>query len=551
MNGTTMLIGATAWITMKNARFKRGFKDNLKGAIKMVPPPNALNDTDPSSDADPQKLNVKDFMPKGWDRDESELASHRATTISGEHEVAPYRVSSVRKEKDEIGLTELGNGKRFARHHARRIRYVPGWGWLTYSAGKWTRQSGSTIEAFAKATASGMLSAYAEAIKKPTLEDEQAWHLFGKHAQKTCSAAQIRSMMRLAKSEPGIAMRPDEWNDEPSKLNVMNGLLDLETGELEHHAPEQYCTHRLSIAYDAEAQAPMWRKFLAEITEGDQELERFLQKAAGYTLTGYTREHCLFFLLGDGANGKSTLLEVLRHVLGEYADAVPTGFLMNDRRTDKENVLARLQGTRMVLLSEAGEERRFDEAFLKQVTGEDVVAARRLFHEGFAFQPSFKMWIHGNSRPRIDGADAGIWRRFHLIPFNRSFSKEQQDRQLVQKLKAESEGILAWMVEGATAWHTEGLSPPPCMTDALAEYRGDMDIVGHFIEERCLLGADYSSGASDLLRAFNDWALSSGYGRFTSQKLGSRLGRYSKAALQRAKDGRGCVVWRGLSVRPS
>jgi putative DNA primase/helicase len=244
---------------------------------------------------------------------------------------------------------------------------------------------------------------------------------------------------------------------------------------------------------------------------GDQEMIGYLQRAAGYSLTGKTEEHVLFMLFGPGCNGKTTFVETLRHVLGDYAKASDfLTFMQNKSSSGPRNDLAMLCGARLVTAAESEDGRQLAESFVKQVTGGDKVTARFLYGEHFEFVPTFKLWLLTNHKPTIRGTDEGIWRRIRLIPFNARIPDDKIDHKLLEKLKSEDSGILLWSMEGLMDYHRRGLDEPACVLNATNEYRHDEDSIGRFIATRCLLQPSAKVQARRLYEAFRAWASQGG-----------------------------------------
>jgi putative DNA primase/helicase len=212
-----------------------------------------------------------------------------------------------------------------------------------------------------------------------------------------------------------------------------------------------------------------------------------MQRVLGYTLTGDTREHAFFVFYGAGANGKSTLLNTGRTILGDYAKDTPSQTLLVQRYEGIPNDLARLHGARLVTAIETDAGKQLAESRIKQITGGDTVTARFLYGECFEYLPQFKLFMATNHRPRIQGTDEGIWRRVHLIPFEVAIPKHEQDPALGEKLRAEAPGILRWMVEGSMAWQQNGLAMPSKVRQATAGYRAEEDLLARFLDEECSL----------------------------------------------------------------
>jgi len=264
------------------------------------------------------------------------------------------------------------------------------------------------------------------------------------------------------------------------------------------------------VDYDPQAVCPTWETFLHRILAEDEGLIRYVQKAVGYSLTGSTQEQCLFILHGTGANGKSTFLNTMSTILGEYARHTPTETLLINRSEGVRNDLARLQGARFVTTIEAEGGRRLAEAQVKQLTGGDGVTARYLYREHFEFVPAFKLWLAVNHKPMIQGTDPAIWRRIHLIPFTVTIPTAERDKQLTEKLQAELPGILRWTLEGCQAWQQEALEPPEAVRRATGDYRAEMDVIAKFIGECCVTGAEKRVSKGELDTEYVGWCAQRG-----------------------------------------
>lgn len=397
-------------------------------------------------------------------------------------------------------LSDTGNAERFAMQHGTDLRYCHPWrSWMVWDGRRWVRDESGEVTRRAKATVQAM---YFAAAAVPESERER----LAKHAIRSDQRQRIAAMIELAQSEPGIPVLPAEFDASPWQLNVLNGTLDLRTGELRAPGREDLLTKLVHVAYDERATCPRWDAFLTRILAGDVELIDFLQRAVGYSLTGITREHCFFFLHGSGGNGKSTLLEVLRALLGELATQADFATFLERKSERGPRDLARLFGARLVTAVEAGEGKRFDEAALKSITGGDMITACRVFEQAFEFRPTFKIWFAANHRPAIRGADRGMWRRVRLIPFEVEIPEAEFDRDLERKLVAELPGILAWAARGCLEWQLQGLGTPAKVSAATADYRADMDTFGDFLSECCELGEFHSVPASLLFAAYREWS---------------------------------------------
>jgi putative DNA primase/helicase len=253
----------------------------------------------------------------------------------------------------------------------------------------------------------------------------------------------------------------------------------------------------------------------------------------------------MFILFGSAANGKSTFLNTIMYLLGDYAIATPTETFMRKNGDQNTNDIARLRGTRFVTTTEAEQGRRLSEPLIKQITGNDKMTARFLYGEFFNFTPTFKIFMATNHKPVIKGTDYGIWRRIKLIPFTTRIPEEKQDKHLESKLKAEASGILNWLLEGTVRWKTEGLRTPAAILHATDEYRGEMDVIGNFLKECCVQGPEITIRVRELFKAYQDWCDENNEHACSERFLGLRLKEMGFDRIRNA-DAR---FWKGLALR--
>jgi putative DNA primase/helicase len=252
--------------------------------------------------------------------------------------------------------------------------------------------------------------------------------------------------------------------------------------------------------------------FIDTVTGGDKQLAVYLQRVVGYSLTGLTTEQCLFFLHGDGANGKSTFLNVVNELLGSnLARQTPSETLMAKKNAGPSNDIARLQNVRVVIANEIEDGSLLAESLVKQMTGGDVMTGRFLYREFVDFKPKFKLFIAGNHKPTIRGRDNGIWRRIRLIPFTVTIPPAHRDKHLQGKLRAELPGILNWAIKGCRAWQKTGLAQPQIVTDAVDSYRIEMDLLAAWIDARCLVGPQHACKVREIYGNYSSWAVGGGY----------------------------------------
>jgi putative DNA primase/helicase len=326
-------------------------------------------------------------------------------------------------------------------------------------------------------------------------------------------------------------------------LNCLNGTIDLKTGTLQKHNREDLITKLAPVKYDENAKCPIFDSFLAKIANNDPELMRYLQHVIGYALTGDVTEKAVFFLHGDGNNGKTTFLEVIRTILDDYAGQVPIDSLMV-KRDGISNDIARLQGRRFVTSSEAEQGKKLAESKVKQLTGMGTLQARYLYGEYFEFRPTFKIFMDANYKPEIRGTDPAIWNRVKLIPFTVEIPAVEIDKKMLQKLKDELPGILAWAVRGCVEWQQHGLKEPKSVAEATQAYREEMDTVARFLEEECVFCNDEIT-SKELNDAYGKWCKEHGEEAVSQKQRGSAL---KKGGLQNIRVA-GQRGWRGIGLK--
>jgi putative DNA primase/helicase len=437
--------------------------------------------------------------------------------------------------------TELGNARRIVRCCGRDLRWTAAHRWLAWDGKRWRPDD---IGAAMRAAKKAIRGIFDEAKAAARAGDAADAERLASWAAKSQKAAVIKASLDLAASEPEIALRAEAFDQDPLLLNVANGTIDLRTGELRGHGREDLITRLTAVSYDPDATCPEFERFLARV-QPDEEVRAYLQRHAGYCLTGDTSDQSFDVAHGPGANGKSTYYDVLGALLGDYAKPTPfSTFLARRDRGEASNDLADLAGARLVVAAEPPEGARLNIALVKQLTGEDTIKARFLYREYFAFPPTFKIVLVANHRPRIAETTEAAWRRVHLIPWSVVIPKAERDGSLKAKLRAELPGILAWAVRGAAAWRREGLQAPARILAATEAYRQDEDAVGTFLAECCVTGQAYQVQATPLLRAFDAWAVANGERETSAKALGTRLGDMGFEVVKR----HGRSWWLGIGL---
>jgi putative DNA primase/helicase len=389
-----------------------------------------------------QRVRVIMFPVK--DLSEWIAAGHTREELDALIEAAPDYVArdvlQVSSEPKAAGEDAIA--LRFAEQHVADLRYVAAWGrWLEWNGKNW--RFDDTLRAF-------------DLARRICREADES------------DAKVVAAVERLAKSDRRLAATIDQWDADPWLLNTPNGVVDLRTGNMCAARPEDYCTKITAVAPSGDC--PLWLSFLQRVTGKNYELIAFLQRMCGYALTGVTREHALFFGYGTGANGKSVFVETIASILNDYHCSAPIETFAASNVDRHPTELADLRGARLVTSVETEEGRRWAESRIKMLTGGDRVKARFMRQDFFEFVPQLKLFIIGNHKPSLRSVDEAMRRRFNLIPFAVTIPVEERDAELPEKLKAESTGILAWMIQGCLRWKDVGLRAPEIVTAATAKY---------------------------------------------------------------------------------
>lgn len=336
-----------------------------------------------------------------------------------------------------------------------------------------------------------------KAKKKKPSQEHMKW------AMECQRASSTRSLLKLASSH--LVLNHRELDSDPFLLNCRNGTLDLRTGKIRPHSPDDYLTKILSIEYDPDAICPRWEAFLFEIFGGDQELIDFVHRALGYSITGDVSEQAFFICYGTGANGKSTMTGLMTMLLGDYATVAAPGLLIAKQHESHLTEIADLFGARFVPTSEVKADAKWDEEKIKMLTGGDLISARRMREDLWRFPPSHKFWTPLNHRPTTADNTFGFWRRVKMIPFTVTIPKEKQDPHLLEALKAELPGILAWLVRGCLEWREKGLGSCQVVDMATDAYRNPQNDLEGFLGGCCVKAEFMRVKAGDLYNKYTRW----------------------------------------------
>jgi putative DNA primase/helicase len=429
----------------------------------------------------------------------------------------------------QYSFDDMGNAKRFIDLFGNSIRYsYIDKRWYIYDGRRWKTDTEGITEKLADRAIEAMKAESDYWIKYDEQNGTDMQTSFAKWSRRSRSNASKKAMM--SESQHHVPILPKQMDTHEMLLNTPCGIINLRTGQTIEHNPDYYLTKITGAEYSPNVDCPRWLTFLGEIFNNDSDLIRYVQKAVGYSLTGTTKEQCVFFLYGNGRNGKSTFLEVVRSIFGDYCSNIQPETIMvkHSQGSAINSDIARLKGARLVTTVEPNEGARINEGLLKQLTGDDVVTARKLYGDEFEFTPVFKLWMATNHKPIIRGTDTGIWRRIHLIPFTMQIPTSKIDKNLKYKLAAELPGIFRWAVEGCLIWQREGLGMPHAVEAEVREYRREMDVISAFIEDRCSIGVNKSVQSSVLYDAYCDWADKGNEYRMSNTKFSIEVGNTYK-----------------------
>lgn len=421
---------------------------------------------------------------------------------------------------------DIANGRLFASRNRGKLIYVyPARKWAAWNGQRWLWcESGEALEA-AKKAVDHLLDRAVAALKANPNDPEVKRQM--QQAAKSTDERRLNSMLNLAQSEVGMGIaHMGELDSNPWLLNVENGVVDLKTGTLLDHHQTMLHTKMCNAMYLPGAPCPMWKKFLSDVFQGDQNLIDYIQRALGYSMTGLVSEEVLFFMFGFGANGKSVFINTIINVLADYAMTAPASMLALRRNDDKGRAspeMARMVGARFAVANETQSGDRLDEQLVKVLVSRERIAARQLYGDYFEFMPTHALWVRGNHKPIVTGDDHGIWRRIQLIPFARTFKPSEIDPQLEEKLSRERDGILTWMVEGCIKWQSEGLNPPAAVLKASAQYRKESDVLGQWLDEDCDIDQSYREEQKRVFARYQNWCRDSGFRAMTKAQFTRKL----------------------------
>ncbi len=395
--------------------------------------------------------------------------------------------------------TDLGYAQRFVKVHGHEARYVNAWNqWLVWDDSRWATDTTSKTKRWMKAiTRNVTTDTYRIRAEK---ERDQAL----REAKKGESNSAVNGSLQLASVDASVVVHHEDLDAKPWLLNCGNGTFNLRTGQLQPHNPTDLLTRQAGADYYPDARGEVFEAFLERI-QPDPAMRKYLGRLLGHTLVGELIEHVMPIFYGEGANGKSTLLDAVLVALGGYAGMAAPGLLTAKTFDAHPTEIADLFGLRLARLDETDDGRRLAEGTVKRLTGDRRQKARRMRENFWEFDASHTFIMLTNHKPLVSGTDEGIWRRLRLVPFEVIIPKEDRDEELPRKLAAEADAVLTWLADGCRQWQDSGLAEPDPVLNATAAYRADSDAVGRFLTECCWTRPGCKVQSSLLFDSWEKW----------------------------------------------
>lgn len=386
---------------------------------------------------------------------------------------------------------------------------------------------------------------FAESVVAYNAGDEAKAKLLKNFATKSQNMRVYESVLSLATHKREFYIDASEFDRDVWAMGLPNGLLDLRTRTLRDYRPSDYVTKCAGADFVEAASCPQWETFLLKAFNNDKEMVNYLARVVGYSLSGSTEAQCLWLHYGAGSNGKSTFMNVLSALMGDYATTANASTIMSKPTSNISNDVARLKGARLVTINELEDGKRIAEAEIKNMTGGEALTARYLHQEFITFYPQFKLHLTSNYKPSVYDNSHGLWRRLNLIKWEVIVKEADQDKQLFAKLKGELSGILNWALAGLQDYLKNGLQTPQRVLNDTAEFRHEMDSIGQFIEASCYVDIEARGKASELYNCYSLWAKETGRQPINQTRFGNSL----KDKGYVSNKSNGVMVYKGVAVR--
>lgn len=447
--------------------------------------------------------------------------------------------------------TELGNSERMLDLHKASIRYNPAFGFVTWNMTRWQIDSELTVLGWSKGVVYSMFRDVKELTQMAadTSGDEskerakEAMRLLA-WARKSSTDQKVKAVMSLIRSE--VATDPSVFDSKPMLFNCQTGTIDLTTGQLREHRREDYLTQISPITYDPGAECPTFDAFIDQIMCERDALVDYLRRVLGYAMTGEVREQEWYLLVGEGGNGKGTLMELVSYILGDYAHVMePEAITLTNNHRDENApspARAALKGKRFVKVTETKQGAKLDAAEIKRQSGGDELSGRFMRKDIFRFMPTHKLFIYTNHAPGSHETTHAFWRRVRYIPFD--FIATEPDTGLLDRLKAEAPGVLNWLIRGCLEWQKDGLQPPDTVLQATETYKREMNPAQRFIDECCVRDEGRDTPSAALWQEYETWCAEEGETVGSKKSFGETL---TRNGYERRKSS--VIVWRNIRTR--
>lgn len=469
----------------------------------------------------------------------SQTANTSPTTATN----APAETTGAAKTYEVPLHSDEGNAQLLISQHGANLRY-------NHTAGRWYVWNGHTWEP--QPQGGGYAREYAKQAALTLPEEDNTDK---KWKRRSLSAMSITATLKAAETNPRIATTSDAFDNQPYELNTPEGIINLKTGQIQPPDPARMHTRTTTVAPDPNADQTPWKNFMETTFKDDPEMIGYIQRLAGYSLVGETREHILPFAHGSGANGKSVFMDTIAGILGDYAGTSPNDFLMKNKFSQHPTEIARLSGMRWVNCSEVNEHDQFDEAKTKLLTGGDRLTAHFMRQDNFEFTPTHHLWVAGNYLPSVESGGESFWRRLRVIPFNHTVPPEQRIPGLQKMLQNEhGPAVLAWLIEGARMYFLDGLQEPDRVKAATENYEESQDTVTRFIEDSVDLypnNANYTAEVAKVRQEYETWCREEGEEPVRGRSFSAQLAQHGILTgrnAPRVRSGKG-RVYGGLRLK--
>lgn len=477
----------------------------------------------------------------------SEEISKKMFYIKAVHPELPYQENSTGYSWDEAGMADL-----FSECYSHDTRFCPeAKSWYTYDGGRWQKDVGSLLVAAKIKEFVRLMALYCGEIP----DEEKRKQYMGFVAKMGDRRFRDRLMKDAADS---MRIEAEKFDTYPYLVNCKNGTYDLETMTFREHKWDDFLTMQTNFEYSLqEIRCPRWEQFIAEVTQNDKDKADYLQRALGYSILGTGKEECMFILHGKTTrNGKSTMLDAVQHLLGDYSTVAPVELICKAERTKNaeapSSVLAKLKGRRFVTMSESDTAGKLDEATIKQYTGGEDITARELYQSAITFKPQFTMWLSCNDLPSVKDKSLFASDRVRVIEFNRHFTDAEQDKGLKDYFETPEamKGIFTWLVAGYFKYRRFGLVMSDSMKAVIRQYEKDNDLVLQFLEEKCEKNDEASTRAKALYDTYKIWCKSNGYYACSMKKFNAELTAHPEWYAEKGVSN-GVAIYRGIGLRVS